>query len=209
VAGIAGFVLTLVGLSALGDTPDPHERAAPLAAYFVDHRTGMFTSTAFVAFAGVAIIVFLGVLCARMGDRASRFVAFGAGLGVVAVLELNGLVYATLGYSVGHDDPATAKSLFALTIVATVLIGPLVALLLGTVALRHRVLPRWFAIVSAIGAVLVLPATVSFRDTGFLYPDVQQQVVVQVFLLWLLVAAIVVWTARDPSRRVGGSATST
>jgi hypothetical protein len=52
-------------------------------------------------------------------------------------------------------------------------------------------------------------AAVSFRGTASLSPDVQQQVVAQVFLLWLLVAAIVVWTARDPSRRVGGSATST
>ena len=71
--------------------------------------------------------------------------------------------------------------------------APLVALLLGTVAIRRGTLPRWFAYVSVVGAVLVIPGAVSFRDTGFFYPDVQQQVVAQVFLLWMLIAAIVVW----------------
>lgn len=196
IAGIAGFVLAIAGLSALGDMPDPHNATAPLAAYFVNHQNSMFTSTALVALAGVAIIIFLAVLCARLSDPIARPIAFTAGVGVVALLELNGLIYAAIAFSIGRDDPANAKSLFILTIVSTVLMPPLVALLLGTVAICRGSLPRWFAYVSAVGAVLVVPGAVSFRDTGFFYPDVQQQVVAQVFLLWMLIAAIVVWRAR-------------
>ncbi len=88
------------------------------------------------------------------------------------------------------------------------------ALLLGTVAIRRGVLPRWFAWASAIGAVLVLPGAVAFGETGFFYSDVQQQVVAQVFLLWLLAAAIVVWRSRPayespdaPDQRAPAAAT--
>jgi hypothetical protein len=196
VAGILGFVLALAGFGALGDTPDPHDPAGSVAAYFVRHRDSMFASTTLVAFAGVAILIFLAVLSTRLDDPVARPIAFAAGAGIVALFELNALIYATLGYSVARDDPATAKSLFVVTILVTVLLSPLVALLLATVAIRRGVLPRWFAYVSAIGAVLVLPAAVSFQNSGFFYPDVQQQVVAQVFLLWLLLAAIVVWRSR-------------
>jgi hypothetical protein len=196
IAGAVGFVLALAGLSALGDTPDPHDRAAPLATYFVDHRTSMFTSTALLALGGVAIIVFLAVLRTRVGDAVTQPLVLAAGVGVVALLQLNELVYAALGYSIARDDPETAKSLFALTILSPVLQSPLVALLLATVALRRGALPRWFAYVSAVGAVLVLPGLVSFGDSGFLSPDVQQQVVGQVFFVWVLIAAIVLWRTK-------------
>ena len=196
VAGITGFVLALVGIGSLGDTPDPHDTAASTAAYFVEHRSDMFASTALVALASVAIIVFLAVLGSRIADPIAQRVAFTAGVGVVALLVFNELIYATLGFSIGRDDPSTAKSLFALTIVTPVLLSPFVALLLGTVAVRRGALPRWFAYLSAVGAVLVLPAMISFGDSGFLYPDVQQQIVSQVFLLWLLVGAIVIWRSQ-------------
>src|SRR5690349_9212672 len=155
-AGLLGFLLASAGLSSLGDTPDPHDAAASLAAYFVEHRDDVFTSTALVALAGAAVIVFLAVLCARLSDPIAGRIAFTAGVGIVAVLELNELIYAALGYSIARDDPASAKAFFSLTILATVLLGPLVALLLGTVALCRGAMPRWFAWVSALGAVLVL-----------------------------------------------------
>jgi hypothetical protein len=196
IAGLVGVVLALAGLSALGDTPDPHDAAAPTAAYFVEHRESIFTSTTLVALAGIAIIVFLAVLNTRLTDAIARPIAFTAGIGIVALLELNELIYATLSYSIGRDSPSTAKSLFAMTIVASVVLSAFVALLLGTVALRRGSLPRWFSYASAAGAVLVVPGLVSFGDTGLLYPDVQQQVVAQVFLLWLVVAAIVIWRSR-------------
>jgi hypothetical protein len=199
IAGLSAFVLSLIGFGMLGDTPDPHDAAKPLAAYFVEHRTAMFTSMVLVALAGIAIIIFVSVLCGGLADGVALRIAYAAGLGIVAILMFNELIYVALAYSIGRDDPSTAKSLFALTILSPVLLGPLVALLLGTVAVRRGTFPRWFAYVSAIGAVLVIPAAVSFGDSGFLSPDVQQQVVAQVFLLWLLVASIVVW--RSPLRQ--------
>jgi len=199
IAGVAGFVLVLLGLSALGDAPDPGDDAAPLAHYFVEHRNSVFAGTTLVALAGVAIIIFLAVLLTRLDDPVARPIVFAAGLGVVAIFELNELIYLALAYSVGHDDPSTAKSLFVMTIVASNLLGAVVALLLGTVALRRGTLPRWFAWASGIGAVLVPPAMVSFGGHGFFYPDVQQQVIAQVFLLWLVIGAIVLW--RGGARR--------
>ena len=93
-AGTAGFVLAIAGISAVGDAPDPHDAAAPLAAYFVDHRNAMFTSTALVAFAGVAVIIFAAVLCTRLADPITQRIAFVAAVGIVALLELNELIYA-------------------------------------------------------------------------------------------------------------------
>jgi hypothetical protein len=83
VAGIVGFVLALAGFSALGDAPDPHDPAGSVAAYFVKHRDSMFASTALVAFAGVAIVIFLAVLSTRLTDPVARPIAFAAGGGIV------------------------------------------------------------------------------------------------------------------------------
>lgn len=70
IAGIAGFVLAISGLSALGDMPDPHNATAPLAAYFVKHRNSMFTSTTLVALAQVFLLwMLIAAIVAWRGPR--------------------------------------------------------------------------------------------------------------------------------------------
>ena len=177
----------------MGDAPDPHNSAASIAAYFGRNRTAIFTSSTLVAVGGLAIVVFLAGVRERVRDTGAPVlatVAFAAGTGIVAPLVLNELIYVTLAYTRGGSDPATAKSLFTLTIVSSTVQAPLCAALfvaVSIVALRHAILPQWFAWLGLVGAVAVLPAAVSYGDTGFFYPDVQQQVVGQLFILWLLV----------------------
>jgi hypothetical protein len=195
-------VLLLAGLSSLGDTPDPHDAAVAVAAYFVRNRSATFTSLSLVALGSIAIVVFLAGLRERMRMADAPVlatVAFAAGSGIIALLVLNELIYATIAYTRGGVDPPAAKALFTLTIVSTTVQGPLCATLLVAVsigALRYAILPRWFAWLGLVGTVVVLPAAVSFGDTGFLYPDVQQQVVGQVFLLWLVVGGVLLMRRR-------------
>jgi hypothetical protein len=48
-------------------------------------------------------------------------------------------------------------------------------------------LPRWWAALSAAGALVASVGMVGFAESGYLYPDVQQQWSAQVLVLWLLV----------------------
>jgi hypothetical protein len=192
-AGVAGAVFVLAGISAVGDAPDPHDSASSIAAYFVRNQTAIFTSSTLVTLGGLAIVVFLAGARERLRDVDAPVLAtvtFAAGTGIVALLVLNEMMYVTLAYTRGRTDPATAKSLFTLTIISSTVQAPLCAALFGAVsivAFRHAILPRWFAWTGVVGAVALLPAAVSYGDTGFFYPDVQQQVVGQLFLLWLLI----------------------
>ena len=194
--GLAGAILVIAGISAVGDAPDPHNSASSIADYFVRNQTAMFTSSTLVVLGGVAIIAFLAGVRERARDVDAPVFATTptpAVNAIVALLVLNELIYVTLAYTRGGTDPATAKSLFTLTIVSSTVQAPLCATLfvaVSIVALRHAILPKWFAWLGFAAAVAVLPAAVSYGDTGFFYPDVQQQVVGQLFILWLLVGGI-------------------
>ena len=112
------------------------------------------------------------------------------------------LAWVMLGFQVAANTPTTAKALFVITIVSPTLQGPFAAALaasVGFAALVRGVFARWFAIGSFVAAVVMLPAAFAYRSSGFLYPDVQQQLVGQIFLLWVLVAAILV--VRRPAPR--------
>jgi hypothetical protein len=210
-AGVAGVVLVIAGISAVGDTPDPHDSASSIAAYFVRNQSAIFASSTLVTVGALAIVVFLAAVRERLRDVDAPVLAtltFAAGAGVVALLVLNEMVYVTLAYTRGGTDPATAKSLFTFTIISSTVQAPLCAALFGAVsigALRHAILPRWFAWTGIVGAVALLPAAVSYGDTGFFYPDVQQQVVGQLFLLWLLIGGILFlrrrWSQPNERRR--------
>jgi hypothetical protein len=65
-------------------------------------------------------------------------------------------------------------------------------MLIGSVALavfRNGVGRRWFGVLSVVAVVLCAIGACGFAEHGFFSPDVQQQVVFQVFILWLLVSA--------------------
>jgi hypothetical protein len=188
----------LLGISFFGDTPDTRDTTEQVAQYFVDNRTAVFVGVVVV---GIGLMGLLAV-AAREAEqldgagqpRAGRVVQSAATL-VAAVVAVGLLLpIAGLAYVIGSDDPGSAKGIFDLTLVSTPIVALPAAVLLGTVALggpRWGTSPRWFAALSAIGALLLAWAACSFAASGPMSPDVQQSVVFQVLVVWLIAEGIV------------------
>jgi hypothetical protein len=69
----------------------------------------------------------------------------------------------------------------------------------GIASRRSATFPRWHAVVGFLAALVLACAALAFAQTRYFSPDVQQQVVAQVFLLWVLLTAVL--CARTPRRR--------
>jgi hypothetical protein len=103
------------------------------------------------------------------------------------------LQYATLSYVVGSEAPASAKAMFELTLLTVPIVGVPFLVLIGSVAWteyrRHRITVR---LVVSLIAMLALAATpFSYAEHGVFSPDVQQQVLFNTLILWLIVSDIV------------------
>ena len=99
-----------------------------------------------------------------------------------------------------------AKGLSVTTILATAIYGLGAGLAVGGAAYgaaRAGLFARWWSLASYFGAAAVV-AFVSYADSGFFSPDVQQQVVAGVLQLWLLLTAALVARCRPQRVSAGG-----
>ena len=190
--------MTLAAVAAAGDTPDPHDSAASMGAYFARHRTD-FLNAAPAGYVGAAAIAgFVLVLAAELravDQHMAAVVTVISGLAAAAYLVFLQVAYTSIAFNVGAAGTAAA-ALFLPTILAVPAWGAAVGSMLLTVAYaawKTRLFPRWYSCVSLLGGLLSLLALAGHANSGYLYPDVQQQYVVNVLLLWLLVTAITGW----------------
>lgn len=203
--GITGTVLLLLALGVLGDTPDPHDAQASIADYFVRHQHQTYVSFALAVAAALLLMIFFVGLRFRLHlaeSPISATVALIAALGVLGSLMLNALLYLAFGWQLAAASPATVKPLFVVTILGPLVQGPLAATVLvatGIASRRSAALPRWHALVGFIAAPVLAGAGVAFGQTRYFSPDVQQQVVAQLFLLWILLTAALCF--RTPAAR--------
>ena len=103
------------------------------------------------------------------------------------------LQYATLSYVVGSEAPASAKAMFELTLVtATIVSVPLLVLILAVAWAEWRSQGVTVRLVASLIAAVVLAGTpFSFAEHGAFSPDVQQQVVFDTLILWLIISDVV------------------
>jgi MFS family permease len=190
-------LLTSMGLSGVGDAPDPHDSSASTAAHFLAKHDDVLTAAAFGLVAAALVGAFLLGLARRLVRAGAPSAAVGVGVGAAFVaMYFAGLhaVYTSLSAYVAEASPEAAKGLFVLTIMATPAFGAAIALVLGSAALgawRSGSLPAWWCGITAGAALLAVVAVGSYADSGWFYPDVQQQVVGNILLLWLLVTSVV------------------
>ena len=193
--GVIAGVLLLFGASSFGDTPDTRDTTAQVARYFTTNRTTVLVGCVLV---GLGLLAVLAV-CARMtsqldsaGQRSiARFTQGCGSLVVTVMLVTVVLINAGLSYVIGDEVPDMAKGLFELTLVATPIVSLALAGFVGGVALglhRAGMGRRWFVILSTAMAVGHVVGAASFARSGPFSPDVQQQVYLMSFVVWLLVS---------------------
>jgi len=200
--GIAAFLLTAAGLAGVGDAPHPKQPGASIAAHFQQVSTAVLVSAPLGQLGAVAVAGFVLALARRLhrADRSAVWLMAAGGLIASSYLLLLHVVYTSLANEVASSSAETTKAFFVGTVMAVPVFGLGVAVVLGGAAFaaaRSHLLPAWWAATSGTGAILAAPAVISYADSGFFSPDVQQQVVTNVLLLWLLVTAATLAT-RQP-----------
>jgi hypothetical protein len=194
--GVLTGVLLLLGASSLGDAPDTRASTAEIAAYFVTHRNSVFVAVIFFGAATIALLGFAAterLHAVSAGGGVGAAMTAGSAVLAVAVIDVGMLLpYATLAYVVGSEAPDSAKAMFELTLLTAPIVSVPIVVLVTAVAWaefrRHRVTVRF--VVSVIAAVLLAAGPFSFAEHGAFSPDVQQQVVFNTLILWLIVSDI-------------------
>ena len=193
--GIAAFLLTIAGLAGVGDAPHPNQSATAIAAHFQQVSDAVLTSAPLGQLGAVALTGFVLGLARRLhlaGATTAAGLTAAGGLIAACYLLMLHVVYASVAYEVAPSSAEATKALFVGTILATPVLGLGIAIAVGGAAYGNataRLLPAWWTVISGTGAFLASLATVSYTDSGFFSPDVQQQIVTNVLLLWLAITA--------------------
>jgi hypothetical protein len=188
--------MTSVGLSGIMDAPDPHDPAPSMAAHFLEYRDEILMTAPVGYLAAATVTAFalgLGRRIYRRGERTAGIVVGASGAAAGLYFVLLHLVYTTLAYQVAASSADATKALFVPTIMATPALALATTALLGAAvygAHRTDMLPRWWRVATAMGAAVALVGVFGFAESGYLYPDVQQQWVGNVLLVWLFVTAV-------------------
>ena len=193
-SALVAAVALFVGLGLLGDTPDTRASNSQIASYFVAHSASVLAAAVLLGVAVAALLVF----AASLGSRVSQSAAT-----VVATLMLTALVlpYVALAYVVGAEASDAAKPIFELTLAATPVLALPLALLVASTGLAQLAAHRRFGVASLVLAPLLVVSSASFAASGFFSPDVQQQVVFQGFLVWMVAAGVVLVSPHDHAAR--------
>ena len=193
--GAFGGVLLFFGASSFGDTPDTRDSTTQVADYFTTNRTCVFVGCVLFALGLLGLLAVgarIGALIDAGGEPSiGRFVQSTATVAATLMLGTMVLIDASLSYVIGQEVPDMAKGLFELTLVATPIVALVLAGLVGGTAvgmLRTGVGRRWFMILSAAMAAVLVVSSVSFARSGPLSPDVQQQVMLLCLVVWLMLS---------------------
>jgi len=194
--GLLGVLFTVMGLSGVGDASDPHDSSASVAAHFLRVHDDVLLAAGFGVVAAALIGAFLLGLARRLASAGAPVAAAGVAVGSVGVaMYFVGLhlVYTSLSSYVAEASPEAAERLFVLKIMATPAFGAALAVVLGSAAVgarRSGMLPTWWCVLTAAGAVVAAVSVGSYADSGWFYPDVQQQVVGTILLVWVLITSV-------------------
>ncbi|HEY7340633.1 MAG TPA: hypothetical protein VH591_07120 [Ktedonobacterales bacterium] len=205
-AGIASVILYALGDALIADLPSIDAPARTFAAYAAGHQTQLLMFV-YVWGATVAFnVVFLTGLWSflRHDARASEILsalALGSGYMVWAIV-LGGLVFVLeLGYRSASLDPATAKLLSDLALLAATLSAFPTAVSVGAFSmliLRTGALARWIGWLGFIVVAAHLVAAGAFAQDGFFSPSVVSVFVAPpLFFIWILITSFAVLFARS------------
>jgi hypothetical protein len=193
--GVVGGVLLYLGASSFGDTPDTRDTTTQVADYFTTNRTSVLVGCVLFALGLLALLAVAARISSLIDAGGEpgigRFVQSAATVAATLMLGTIVLIDASLSYVIGEEAPDMAKGLFELTLVATPIVAFILAGFIGAAAFglfRTGIGRRWFAIVSGAMAVVLVVSGVSFAHSGPFSPDVQQQVMLLVLVVWLMLS---------------------
>jgi hypothetical protein len=189
--GVLFVVLAVVAFIISGETPDTDDSPLKILAFYVKHDTDQVWAGAFLAWATVPLLFFVGTLRSTIRAVEGQIarlsaVAFAGGI----VLAFGALSFAGFTFTLGDiaDDGLTPQAAQALNALNSDFFFP-VAVGLGTLMLAtglaivfSRMLPVW------LGWITLLIGIAALTPVGFF--------AFLLFLLWTLIVSVLLWRAR-------------
>src|SRR3954454_16381409 len=201
-AGVLGFTLAAVGSAGMGafggsslfEFPGTQSSAAKIAAFVAEDRSAALAAMVLNAIAvGLWVVFGAGVwLKLREGGENLLSACFALGLAGFVTLIFAGFVpFFVLAYRSGSGDPDDARLLYDLTFGLLAMSGVPTAVALcsyGALVWRTGRLPRWTALLAAIGAAAHVLLLASFLvSDGFFSLEGQVITVIPATLfVWVL-----------------------
>jgi hypothetical protein len=169
--GVISVACSLIGVMVVLNQPQTKDTNAKIVAYFADHSHRVQGAVGFFVFlAGIVfLLAFLGTLRERLlaaEGQPGRLtaLAFGAGIASLPLWGISMLLANVVSFTVGESsaftlDPNTFRLLSVasyITWVAALFMSSVVVWATSAVALRTRVLPRWYALAGIVVGVVQL-----------------------------------------------------
>lgn len=186
VVPLAAFMLTGIGLSGVGDAPNPQAPGVEIADWF-GARSELVLRRAPAGYAGAVLIAVTAAQLARrltlIGRTTQARQALCGGALSAAYFGFCHIAWSAIAFD-RSVVPDIAKAGF----IATVLAVPMLSLgvSMAMLASANLTANRLWRLAGIGIATLTMLGIVSVRTTGFLSADVQQQVATNVLLAWLL-----------------------
>jgi hypothetical protein len=206
VAAIGAGALYLVGAVALGSPPGASDSPARVAAWFSDHRDAARLYAWTATFSTLAFAIVAGVIRGTLSVARSRRLPTGRRRVSLSRRPFRGGSGRPSLCTPGFLQPASERLVLdiasfwgpILTGATTTMIGAVTVLGLRA----HPVIPRWL---TALGVVALAEQAVEtitvFGTRGFTAPGADMNVLLGAALTAVWLAGLVVWTARQLSRR--------
>ena len=184
ISGIVFVVLFLIGFALVGNSGDT---GAEVLAFFDENRVQTIVAFFVLLASAVAYVWFVAAVRSVLAraepePRGLTGLGFGAGLVTATLLIVGAAPLAALSDTAGADA-GTADAFYLVGSLSYPLltggigVSSLLALAVGIVALRTRVLPRWLGLVSVVAAPFILVAVLFLP--------------IFVFLAWVAVVSVV------------------
>lgn len=197
-AGIGTVVLFVIGSVVVGDRPRVDDPTAELAAYYGDDRANLVAALILYGLGAVLFLWFAASLASTLyayGQGRLAATALGAGIlvvgGLLLVLVTNG---AAILLASDDGDEGALEALHHLEWASEVVVAwPIAALIAATAAAAERtvLLPRWYAGLSGVAAVVLLLSGTIWAEDGFWAPDGAYGIVAfLLFLVWTVVTSV-------------------
>jgi Na+/melibiose symporter-like transporter len=199
-AGVISVVCSVVGVLAVLNQPEDKDSDAQIVAYFTSHSHRVHGAVGFFVF--LAGMLFLLAFFAALRDRLLTAegqpgrlsaLAFGAGIASLPLWAVSMILANAGSFTVGetssfHLDPNTYRllsdtSYFAW--VAALFVSSVVVWATSAVALRTRLLPRWYALAGIVVGIVQLFGL-------FFFPFLA-------WWLWIVVTAVLLVARRGPA----------
>ncbi len=196
-AASSGFLFLALYIVAMFVVPKPPSLSssnAQVAAYYVQHHRAGLVQTVLLGLSAIAFIWFIGSLAALIrnaGEVRLASIAFGGGIAMVGLALFGTTINAALFERVALSSPAMAGGLHVIAVTAFTVIGFAAATVAFATAIavsRTKVLPSWYAILTAIGGVVLLFGGGALTYSGFYSPQgTYWWIATVVFLVWTLI----------------------